>query len=189
MTANDFVLAFTAIVIGLGVTDLLTSFHKLLRAGSLVKWDVLTPAYALFALFSLIVFWWWQFGYPPPGSRITIFEYLPVFVFLALSFLMAASALPDDVPAEGLDLGQFYQKTVRHRFGILAASFAGNIVALLWIMAKSSTFYWRDLLILVASLLLVLACIRWRARWFHGVVILLIFAETVSGAWALRVGS
>jgi hypothetical protein len=48
------VLALFGVVIGLGVTDLLTSFHKLLRAGAKVKWDWLTLAYALMMLYALI---------------------------------------------------------------------------------------------------------------------------------------
>ncbi len=64
MSLTGFMLAFTGIIIGLGVADLLTSFHKLLRASGRVRWDWLTLLYAAYMLFGMIVFWWWQFGYP-----------------------------------------------------------------------------------------------------------------------------
>ncbi|MDF7774920.1 hypothetical protein P1X14_06665 [Sphingomonas sp. AOB5] len=114
MSLNELVLAFIGVVIGLGVADLLTSFHKLLRAGSRVKWDWLTIVYAVMMLYSMIVFWWWQFGYPGTQT-LTIAAFLINFVFLVISFLMVAAALPDEVPAEGIDLRAFYLETLAHR--------------------------------------------------------------------------
>ena len=50
MSIVDFLLAFVGIILGLGVADLLTSLHKLLRAGSRVKWHWATPTLAALML-------------------------------------------------------------------------------------------------------------------------------------------
>jgi hypothetical protein len=170
MSLDEFVLAFTGVVIGLGVADLLTSFHKLLRAGSRVKWDWLTLLYATYMLFGLVIFWRWQFGYPPEGQTFTIIYFLPNFLFLALAFLMVASALPDDVPPEGIDLRDFYFRTVVHRWGLLAASLAGNLALLIWVSVFDKPD-WLGLGIIGGCLLLALLAIRFRVVWFHGSIL------------------
>lgn len=189
MSLNGFVLALSAVVIGLGLADLLTSFHKLLRAGRTVKWDWLALAYAAYMLFGLLIFWWWQFNYPAPKTTLTIVEYLPNFLFLALAFLMVASALPDQVPAEGIDLKQYYSDTVVLRWGLLALSLTGNLVAFMWTSVSAGRPAWFGFSLLSSCVLLALAAIRYRARWFHALVLCWLFAISVTGALLNRIGS
>ncbi|MFM7350400.1 MAG: hypothetical protein ACKO01_13105 [Erythrobacter sp.] len=179
MSTNEFVLGLVGVVIGLGLADLLTSFHKLLRAGSRVQWDWLTIAYAVMMLYSLIVFWWWQFGFPGDGVALTIAGFLPNFIFLALTFLMVASALPDEVPAEGLSLRVFYLESLRHRWGLLTVSLIyamtmnifGIIDRKLW-----QLLWWE--IPTVASVVLAALAIRIRATWFQALAITWIIAVT-----------
>ena len=179
MSLNEFILAFVGVVIGLGVADLLTSFHKLLRAGARVKWDWLTIAYAVMMLYSLIVFWWWQFGYPWRSDTLTIAAFLPDFLFLAITFLMVAAALPDDVPPEGLDLRDFYLRSLRHRWGLLVAGMVLTIAISTYEAAASGTWssIWWNAPSAVSAILGALA-IRIRAVWFQAVAIAWIFVVT-----------
>jgi len=39
MSLTEYVSVFSAIIVGLAVTDLLASLHGLIRAGRRVKWD------------------------------------------------------------------------------------------------------------------------------------------------------
>ena len=179
MSTNEFVLGLVGVVIGLGIADLLTSFHKLLRAGSRVKWDWLTLAYAVMMLYSLIVFWWWQFGFPGDGVKLTIAGFLPNFIFLALTFLMAASALPDEVPAEGLSLRTFYLESLRYRWALLTVSLmyaiAMNSYAI--IERRLWELLWWEIPT-VASVILGALAIRVRATWFQALAIGWIIAVT-----------
>ena len=188
MSLTEFVLAFTGIVIGLGVADLLTSLHKLLRAGSKVKWDWLTLFYAAYMLFGLIIFWWWQFGYPGQGKTLTILQFLPSFLFLALAFLMAASALPDDVPAEGLDLRVFYNNTVGHRWGLLSASLASNLAAIVWRSMTSGVVIWVGIAVLFSCTFLALLALRFRKAGFHAFVLVWLFISSGFGALLYPIG-
>lgn len=188
MSLNEFVLALSGVVIGLGVADLLTSLHRLMRAGRQVRWDWLTLLYASYMLFGLVIFWWWQFGFPPEGQTLSILQFLPTFVFLALTFLMVASALPDEVPAEGIDLRTFYAETISHRWGLLAASLACNLIALLWISVRAGQMLWEDCLVVGGTTALALLALRWRSRWFHGCVLILLIMASASGNLLRPVG-
>lgn len=107
MSTADFLLAFVGIILGLGVADLLTSLHKLLRAGRRVKWHWATPTLAALMLLVTLVVWFRSFGALNDLRSETLAAFLPAFVVLVLSFLMMAAALPDDVPDSGIDLEQF----------------------------------------------------------------------------------
>lgn len=184
MSLNEFVLGFVGVLIGLGVADLLTSFHKLLRAGRRVKWDWLTLLYAAYMLFSLIVFWWWQFEFPPPGTSLTIAQFLGNFLFLALSFLMVASALPDDVPAEGLDLRDYYMSSLRHRWGLLTIGLAynwagGTLAALAGGVGALTRADALGAIGLVFLCVVLAACaMRIRAVWYQALALAILFATT-----------
>lgn len=178
MSLNEFLLGFIGVVIGLGVADLLTSFHKLLRAGQRVKWDWLTLLYATYMLYSLVIMFWWQFGNPPPGTTLTIWEFLPNFIYLAAGFLMVASALPDDVPVEGLRLRDYYLETLRYRWGLFAVTRAlillqgiyFNLI-LIPVTLDAAALAAVHFLILVLAIL----AMRIRAAWYQGGLLVLLF--------------
>ena len=101
---------------------------------------------------------------------------------------MAASALPDDVPSEGLDLRDFYSETVTYRWGLLTASMVGNLAGLLWQVLTSDTPYWLGLGVVGVAVLLACAAMRFRARWFHGLVLACLFTLSGLGAAAYAIG-
>lgn len=128
MSIVEFILGFAGIVIGLGVADLLSSFHRLLRAAARIKWDWLALSFAALMLFTSVVFWWFSFSWYHAATSVTVAEFLPKLVFLCLSFLMMAAALPDEVPSEGLDLRDFYLAARLHLWSLVSASLFLNLV-------------------------------------------------------------
>jgi hypothetical protein len=108
MTAGEYVAAFASIIVALAVTDLATSLHRLLRARKRVTWDWLPPAVALLILLGTVQFWWIFFDVWRSSSRFTLGGFLPDFLSLLVLFFIASAALPDEVPAEGLDLKAYY---------------------------------------------------------------------------------
>ena len=125
MSIADFVLAFVGIIIGLGVADLLSSLHKLLRAGRRVKWHWATPTLAALMLWVTLVVWWRSFGAFSEIRSESIAAFLPNFLVLVFSFLMMAAALPDEVPQSGIDLKQFYSSTRIHLWSLMSATLGG----------------------------------------------------------------
>ena len=123
MRTNEYVLSLMAIISGLAITDLISSLHRLLRARQRVRWDWLPLLVAVFAGMALTVSWFisWQVN--------KVQDYNPTlwrFFFLTLGqlvplYLAAAAALPDEVPAAGLDLKQFYADNCRYIWGAFTA--------------------------------------------------------------------
>jgi hypothetical protein len=108
MSVGEYVSVFVSIVLGLGVADLAVSLHKLLLAQKRVRWDWLSPAIAVFTALNIIAVWWATYDWYQRAPNLTMFAFLPDFILLVLLFLSAAASLPEDVPAEGLDLRAFY---------------------------------------------------------------------------------
>jgi hypothetical protein len=188
MSISEFILAFVGIILGLGVADLLLSFHRLLRARQRVKWHWLTLALALQMLLAVVVFWWWSFGWYNSLRSLTISQFAPHLVFLILSFLMIAAALPDEVPSEGIDLKLFYFDTAPHLWTLVSSS-----LILSWLLRTTQTLQagWTMEIIHLwpplASCVLALTVIRSRKQWLHGVAIAWISGVTLWEYWDLAI--
>ena len=128
MSISDFVLGFVAIIIGLGVADLLVSVHKLLRAGKRVKWHWATPTLAGLMLLVTLVLWWWSFVWFSDLGSATIAAFLPKFGVLVAAFLMMAAALPDEVPESGIDLRQYFLSSRIHLWSLMSVTLGGLVL-------------------------------------------------------------
>src|SRR6476646_248089 len=108
MSVANYVSVFSAIIIGVAVADVATSFTKRLRARGRVRWDLLVFAVVLQLLLNLVAVWWVTLIWYGGLKDMKIAAYLPDLAILLTLFLAAASILPDEVPAEGLGLRDFY---------------------------------------------------------------------------------
>lgn len=132
MRTNEYVLGLMAIISGLAITDLVSSLHRLLRARKRVQWDWLTLVVAAFVVMALTVSWFvtWRVNvvenYNPAFWRFFFFtlgQLVPL-------YLAGAAALPDEVPAEGVDLKQFYAENSRYIWGSLSAMMIMFIISM-----------------------------------------------------------
>lgn len=166
MSFTEHAIVLVSIIVGLGLTDLLGSFRRLVHARDRVRWDGLPLAWALVALL-LVVNYWWGLYLGATG----IYEVQTAGAFLAsmalplLLYLVCSSALPEAVPAEGLDLGEVYFRQQRFFFGLLLAY---HVVVSIHAHIAGDSGGWTRLdtmravfIALIASLMLV------RARWYH----------------------
>ena len=189
MSIADFVLGFVAIIIGLGVADLLTSLHKLLRAGRRVKWHWATPALAILMLLVTLALWWWSFVWFSGVASATIADFLPKFLVLIVGFLMMAAALPDDVPDSGIDLAQFYVSSRVHLWSLMSATL-GAIVLIYWTdhwsvgVGRLLAFTWPSM---VSFALAVLATLTPQMR-VHALAIGWIFTVTLYNNLVMAIG-
>jgi hypothetical protein len=121
--------AFVTVVLGLALSDMVQSLHRLLRAGARVRWSPLPVlaaglvAAALLAQFFLL----WEYLGP---RRFSFLDLLGALAPSVLITLPALAALPDEVPAEGLDLEAFYFENRRYFFGALLASLVADLLSL-----------------------------------------------------------
>jgi hypothetical protein len=189
MSIADFVLAFVGIIIGLGVADLLVSLHKLLRAGSRVKWHWATPALAGLMLLVTLVMWWRSFLWFSGLASETIAAFLPRFLAMIIVFLMMAAALPDDVPEDGIDLRQFYLSSRVHLWSLMTLTFTAVVlieIADHWAMGLAGVFaiFWPTMM----SLALAAIATFTPRMWVHALAIGWIYAVVAYNNLFIAIG-
>ena len=126
MSAFEYVSVMASIIIGLALVDVLVSLNRLIRAGRLVRWDWAAPLAAVLVVLTLVQIWWSL--YRPEDRPMTIGQFLPLLVELVILFLLGAAALPDDVPADGLDLKAYYDRNGPYFWGLFTAALGWLIV-------------------------------------------------------------
>ena len=168
MNPFAFLLPLVSVLVGLAVTDVAKSLHLLLRARRRVRWDGLPLAASLVAVLTTFNLWWRLFSAGDPGPYLTLGGFLPLAAQLLVLFLLNAAALPDEVPANGLDLRAFYEDNAPAfwtlfavHVGILIATRAAGLAP-----GGPASGGWLLLTNLAAlALFVVLATVR--RRWLH----------------------
>ncbi|MDB5429506.1 MAG: hypothetical protein JWP35_622 [Caulobacter sp.] len=122
--------AFVTIVLALGLGDMIQSLHRLLDARRRVRWGVL-PLVSAVLVFILVVSEFFSLTLTFGITRITYFGVVGLLAVPTLTALAAFSVLPDHVPDEGLDLGDFYQRNRRYLFAVLALATTADFARLL----------------------------------------------------------
>lgn len=178
------VLVFVSIVIGVAVTDMLVSLHRLLRARRQVRWDWLPLVVAFLVLLTIVQMWW---GIAQPGAKsLTIGAFLPSLVELVLLFLLASASLPDEVPAEGLDLKTYYHENGADIWSLFSLAL-GWLISLQTIAAYAHVGLVRAVqpqLVEFGILGLMISAIFIRNRWWHMLVLLLLASGPIG--WLSR---
>jgi hypothetical protein len=129
MTAFEYGAIFYGIVVAMAIETVVASMHRLFAAGKRVRWHWMAPATAVNAgLLTLGEFWILWGDRNQWTGNYSFFQFLPFAISLLLMFLSAAATLPDEIPAEGIDLKAFYFDNRRHYWGLVAAYFGFNIL-------------------------------------------------------------
>ncbi|SRR5260221_10906242 len=119
MSLVERVAVLVAIVLGLALAELGSSFHRLIRAGGRVQWDWMSPALAFLMLLETVQFWWLSQTWYANATELRLIEFLPRLLILLLIYLLAAAVLPDEVPESGIDLRAFYVETSRYFWALI----------------------------------------------------------------------
>ena len=119
MSLVERVAVLVAIVLGLALTELGISFHRLMRAGRRVRWDWMSPALAVVMLLETVQFWWLSQAWYANATELRLLEFLPRLLLLLLIYLLAAAVLPDEVPEKGISLRTFYVETSRYFWALV----------------------------------------------------------------------
>lgn len=109
-----------SILIGLAIADLSMSLHRLLRARHRVGWDWLPLAAASLVMLLILEFWWIFYGLGTSPVFMQYGAFLLLGASLVSMFLLASAALPDEVPAVGLELGVYYRDNARYLWTLFA---------------------------------------------------------------------
>lgn len=121
MSPFEYILPLVSVLVGLAVADLVTSLHRLLRGRSRVQWDWLPLTVALLAILTVLNLWWGLYQAQDDTYYKTLAGFLPLVAQLILLFLVNAAVLPDDVPAKGTNLKNYYEKNSSYIWLLFAA--------------------------------------------------------------------
>ena len=171
MGAFESLLMFVAVILGLAVSDLAISLHRLLGAGARVRWDILAPLAALLAFLKILTQWWKWFGTAQFARGLTFEMFVAVVVGTVLLFLLAAAALPEEAGEGPIDLAAHFQAVARRYWLLYAADlFLMNAFDIWAQVAIGHAHFEPRTLLTWASAIIVgavgLAFVR--NRWVHG---------------------
>src|SRR5579862_3407752 len=117
--AFEYALGLFAVLIGLAIADVATSFHRLVRGRRPVKWDALALLAALYALLLAVGMWFDLWGVRQIAATRHFFFYLTLVAEFLVLYLLAAVSLPDE-PGEQSDLREHYTRHRRYFWGLVA---------------------------------------------------------------------
>ena len=121
MSLFEFTFALNAVILGLALTHIAATIHKLLLAGKRVHWapeSVLLTSIVLLVIVSV----WLSAWSDRDLATITIGQMLLQVAKLLTLYIAAASCLPEPVGAEAVDLRKYYNRTRLLSFGSLILS-------------------------------------------------------------------
>lgn len=110
-----------SIIIGLGLTQLLTAAGRLIRHRDRVVVDWLPLLWALVLLIVFVQVWWSMFGLRTYQSW-TFFGFLLILAQTCTLYMMAAVVLPEQVDGPAVDLAAYYERQRTWFFGFFLAT-------------------------------------------------------------------
>lgn len=110
-----------SIIIGLGLTQLLTAAGRLIRHRDRVRVDWLPLLWAAVLLVVFVQVWWSMFGLRNHHEW-TFLAFMLILAQTCTLYLMAAVVLPEQVDDSGVDLATHYDRQHRWFFGFFLAT-------------------------------------------------------------------
>lgn len=127
MDAFNYLSVLLSIILGLGITQLLTAAGRLIRGRHAVRlyWPPLVWAGLLLVIY--VQAWWSMFGLRTRTDW-SFLTFLVVLLQTVVLYMMAALILPETVDESGVDLQTYYERHAPWFFGFLLAGLTVSIV-------------------------------------------------------------
>lgn len=170
MSLFEFTFALNAVILGLALTHVAATIHKLLLAGKRVHWAPEPILLTLIVLLVIVSVWLASWSNRDLAT-ITIGQMLLQVAKLLTLYIAAASCLPEPVGAETVDLREYYDRTRLLSFGSLILSLALFRVYGIAINGFPSPLTFEIALNLLLYPVLYATLIFVRQRWFNILVL------------------
>lgn len=121
MTPFDYLSVLISIVLGLGLTELLSNVHRLIQARDRVTFHWLPLLWGGIIFVALVQWWWAAFGLHRQLEW-NFFFFLLILLIPVLMYLAAASVLPTVEAEQTVDLRTYYFAIRPWFFWIVAAT-------------------------------------------------------------------
>lgn len=166
MNKFSFLLTFISLFVAIGISDLLLSFHKLLRIRTQIKWYWLLMIWAFIILLLVLNLWFGIYHYFQLDLINTSGGFF-IFLLPIIFLLLTSFAILPDKPVPGLNLKDWYFKQKNYIFTLLLL----NLVSFSVIKVIQSGF--QTLVPLSVIIALISVLIFTKKQWIHVVVSLL----------------
>jgi hypothetical protein len=168
---HEFVQVLVAIILGLGMTELLRGYADFLRPGKR-HFSVVLFGFSLWLFLALIQFWWfgWRF------SVVTTWEFYGLLFYLlgpTILFLLSRLTFPN--PAETQNLVEYYSEVASRLWALVGVFYIyaiGSNVLLLGVPIWSSGPASQAFLAIYAVI-----CSRVESRYIHSIGIVLLITQ------------
>jgi hypothetical protein len=176
MDGSNYLLGLFVIITGLAIADIIVSLHGLLLDRRVVRWDWLAMLAAIFIFLLIVVSWGLSFrAWHQQDANPTIWAFLVTLAQFIPLYLAARASLPDQVPAEGVDLAQHYAYVSRYFWSAIAITYGLYSLAVLydrWSLEAFIQTRWNG----TAQLILMIVLIAFPQRKLHAIVVPTIMA-------------
>ena len=188
MTGFEYGLGIVAVVIGLALTDVAQSTHRLLVRRRAVRWDPLTALVALYVLLTVVRMWFAVWSIRDVGEVLYYPFYVSLFAELFVLYLLAAACLPDECTPEGVDLRAFYDERrayIWSLFTVFQASYLAHWFYFAADEAGRPADLLRGMIWPLAPLLIYAALIFIRRRSVHYAALAVLVSLHVGRLWTV----
>jgi hypothetical protein len=125
--AFSYLSVLLSIIIGLGLTQILTAVGRIIRHRDRVRADWLPLLWAAVLLVVYVQVWWSMFGLRFVREW-TFVSFLAVLAQTATLYLMAAVVLPEQLDEPRVDLAVYYDQHHRWFFGFFLATLIVSVI-------------------------------------------------------------
>ena len=165
MSRFEFLMMIAAVVVAVGMTEIVGGWGRMMRTKAVVKVDWLHLAWTIMILFSLIQYWigMWSYNQLPIDRMVQIF----FLIIPSLFGVLAAFAITPDVPMEGeLIVRDYYWAKRKAVFLPLAAYVLTALIADIVIIGFDKVEVSDTIPFAIGSTMFAfLAVAKW--RWIH----------------------
>jgi hypothetical protein len=181
----EYALILLSVLVGLGLSDVAASLHKLLGLGRSVRWDGRVIISTALVVETTVRMWFDVWTIRNVSFVLTFGFYLSLVIEFMLLFLLASACLPDE-PSGNCDLGPFYDANSR-RFWLLFTLFLTSYFGhwLLFTEFRAPPIEW---FITLSPLALAIVLAAFRFRPLHYAVPLAMLVLDLALSWRRQFG-
>lgn len=183
MSNQNLLITFIAILAGLGLTDLIHSFHRLLRKRKVIKWHWIPLVHTFMSFQAMIIIWYnikSELNSPLIETSLGFFIWLiPIIIIL----LVMLAVLPDQEPDAGFDMLEWYMNQRQYYF-ILLTLFICSYTLNRYIMYEHNSIWYLPLLLGVFYIILIFI----KNYWVHAVSTLILLSFFILNYFLQHVG-
>ena len=128
MEPFEYVVAFTSIILGLGVTQILMGVSDMVADWEKVKFSLPHAIYILVVFLIHIQDWWWTYSLQEIVTAWTFSKVLSILIFPIILFLQARMLFPTGSRQNEIDLKFYFNQRWKWMYGLGLASVVSSSV-------------------------------------------------------------